>query len=473
MLLTITYNANPSTGENALDLGFLLFKNPNRPQVFEMNYGKAYVFYPQADVEVCTAALLLDIDPLDLARGKVGSKDGGLFDYVNDRPYVSSSFMSSTIAKVFGTALSGRCDQRPGLAEQPLALTAVITTLPCKGDPELPSRIFEPLGYSVSTTSQVLDETYPEWGEGKYIDLVIKGRIRLQDLLHHLYVLIPVFDRQKHYWVGHDEVNKLLRHGKNWLDDHPEKEMITNRYMGGRRSLARQVLKELQLDCIDDGQSGATGQENDEEEPAVVKPPSLNTQRLEAVLQALKETNAVSIIDLGCGEGNLLSLLLKDRRFTRIAGTDVSWSILERANQKLKLDRLAETQRKRISLFQGSLTYKDERFQGYDAACIIEVIEHLDQSRLMAFSQVIFGETRPQTVILTTPNVEYNKNYPGLAEGNLRHGDHRFEWTRQEFSRWAKEICRNYGYTVVIQQIGDKDEVYGTPTQMGVFTLCK
>lgn len=473
MLLTITYTADPSAGENALDLGFLLFKNPSRPQVFEMNYGKAYVFYPQATPEVCTAALLLDIDPIDLARGKVGSKDGGLFDYVNDRPYVSSSFMSSTLVKVFGTALSGRCDQRPTLVDQPLDFTVAITTLPCKGDPELLNRIFGPLGYTVSASSQVLDEVYPQWGEGKYVDLVIRGKVKLQDLLHHLYVLIPVFDRKKHYWVGPDEVDKLLRHGKNWLEDHPEKEMITNRYMGGRSSLARQALKGLQLDLLDEGQSGASDQESDEVKPAAIKQPNLNRQRLEAVVQALKATNAVSVIDLGCGEGNLLSLLLKDSRFTRMAGTDVSWSILERANQKLKLDRMAETQRKRITLFQGSLTYKDERFQGYDAACIIEVIEHLDESRLSFFSQVIFGETRPQTVILTTPNVEYNKNYPGLAAGHLRHGDHRFEWTRQEFARWTQEICRTYDYTVTIQQIGDEDEVYGTPTQMGVFTLCK
>lgn len=459
MLLTITYK-----GENATDLGFLLHKNPQRPQVFELNHGRAYVFYPKAEANVCTAALLLDIDPLDLARGKVGSRERGLFDYVNDRPYVSSSFMSTAISKVYGTAMSGRCDKRQELADCPLDLTAVITMLPCRGDTGMLESVFAPLGYTVEFTTSVLDEKHPEWGSSRYVDLTLSGKVCLQSLLRHLYVLIPVFDRQKHYWVGKEEVEKLLRHGEGWLEEHPEKEFIARRYMGRRRGLAR-----LALDRLDNGEGGAV-EEADAGEEEALKKPSLNSRRLTAVVDALKEAGATSVIDMGCGEGNLLQLLMKERSFARVAGMDVSYSILERAHLRLKIDRMPELQKNRITLFQGSLIYKDDRYTGYDAAAVVEVIEHLDQNRLTAFEQVLFGATKPPVVVLTTPNIEYNENYDGLAEGRLRHGDHRFEWTRAEFQQWGDEVAAKYGYTVVYRDIGDIDEVRGAPTQMGVFT---
>lgn len=469
MLLTITYK-----GENAADLGFLLFKNPRRPQVFELSYGKAYVFYPEIGDTVCTAAMLLDIDPIDLARGKVGSKEGskegGLFDYVNDRPYVSSSFMSAAIARVFGTAMTGRCDQKPELAEQAIDLTAVVSALPCKGDMEMLNRVFVPLGYDVSFETSILDERHPEWGGGKYADLTVSGKVRLQTLLRHLYVLIPVFDRQKHYWIGRDEVDKLLRHGEGWLKDHPEKDFITARYMGGRHSLTRMAMDKL----VEDGQTGALTQEAPSDDAEITpKPPNLNTRRLTAVVQALKNAGAASVIDMGCGEGRLLFLLLKERDFSRIAGTDVSWQALERARQRLGLERLPDMQKSRVALFQGSLTYKDGRFRGYDAACVVEVIEHMDLNRLPAFEQVLFGEARPGTVILTTPNAEYNERYEFLYEGSLRHRDHRFEWTRRQFEDWARGVAGQYGYTVAFSPIGDEAETHGAPTQMGVFTLCE
>ena len=463
MLLTITYS-----GKNATDLGYLLFKNPHRPQEFHLNYGKAYVFYPEISEIKCTVALLLDIDPLDLARGKVGSKDGGLFDYVNDRPYVSSSFLSTALTKVFGTAMTGRCDKRPELAEIPLHLTSEIKNLPCRGSISMINKIFEPLGYQVSYEEGILDEEYPQWGKSRYVNLKLTGNVKLQSLLKHLYVLIPVFDNQKHYWIGNDEVDKLLRHGEDWLEAHPEKDFIVRRYVGGRRGLAQKALEELVLDVMDDGHPGAVSEVEEDIEP----PLNLNTRRLNAVLEAVKNCGASSVIDMGCGEGRLLSLLLKESKIKKIAGMDVSWSVLERASQKLHLDRMTETQKSRIGLFQSSLTYKDKRFENYEAACIIEVIEHLDENRLSAFEQVVFGEAKPRTVILTTPNVEYNENYASLEEGKMRHGDHRFEWSRAEFQKWADQICKNFDYEVAIHQVGDEDENLGTPTQMGVFTKC-
>ncbi|MDR0435101.1 MAG: 3' terminal RNA ribose 2'-O-methyltransferase Hen1 [Gracilibacteraceae bacterium] len=359
MLLTITY-----TGKKTIDLGYLLYKNPYRPQVFELNHGKAYVFYPEISDERTTAALLLDIDPIDLARGKVGATGGGLFDYVNDRPYVSSSFLSTAISKVFGTAMTGRADAHQELSDSPLDLTATVTMLPCWGEQEKLKSVFEPLGYEVSHETFVSDENFPDWGESKYVNLTISGKVRLRDLLKHLYVLIPVFDRQKHYWVGADEVEKLLRIGEDWLPNHPEKAYITGRYLNRRRSLVNMAFERLAAANAVDGEILTAGPEESEDKPD--KKLNLNTQRLGSVVAALKSHGAQRVIDIGCGEGNLLNLLVKERQFTNIAGVDVSHVALERASEKLKLERAGDFMRERIQLFQGSLTYKDSRFSGYD-----------------------------------------------------------------------------------------------------------
>ena len=465
MLLTITY-----TGQNTTDLGYLLYKNPYRPQMFELNHGKAYVFYPEASNERTTAALLLDIDPIDLARGKVGSTGGVLFDYVNDRPYVSSSFLSTAISKVFGTAMTGRADAHQALSDSPLDLSATVTMLPCRGEQEKLKSVFEPLGYEVSYETFVSDEKFPDWGESKYVNLTINGKVRLRDLLKHLFVLIPVFDRQKHYWVGADEVEKLLRIGEDWLPEHPEKTYITGRYLNRRRSLVNMAFEQLAAANAVDGEVLSSESEDTEEKQD--KKLNLNTQRLGSVVAALKSSGAKRVIDIGCGEGNLLNLLVKERQFTHITGVDVSHVALERASEKLKLERAGDSMRERIQLLQGSLTYKDARFADYDAACVIEVIEHLDIPRLAAFERVLFEFAKPPVVVLTTPNKEYNANYGFLYDDDLRHGDHRFEWSRAEFRDWANKTAEKFGYTVQFSEIGDADETHGAPTQMGVFLLC-
>lgn len=462
MLLTITY-----TGQNTTDLGYLLYKNPYRPQAFELSYGRAYVFYPEVSDTSTTAALLLDIDPIDLARGKAGSTGGGLFDYVNDRPYVASSFMSTAISKVFGTAMTGRADRHQALSDSRLSLEAAITMLPCSGEQDMLNRVFQPLGYEVSFETFISDESFPDWGESRYVNLTIRGNVRLRDLLKHIYVLIPVFDRQKHYWVGEDEVEKLLRLGEDWLPGHPEKTYITGRYLNRRRSLFNMAFERLA--AADEDTAEVHADKNEESAPE--KKLTLNAQRLGSVIAALKSHGVSSVIDIGCGEGNLLSLLTKERQFSRIAGVDVSHMALGRANDKLKLDRSGDGVKERVTLFQGSLTYKDKRFEGYDAACVIEVIEHLDIPRLTAFERVLFEYAKPPLVVLTTPNKEYNSKYENLCPEDLRHGDHRFEWTRAEFREWANKTAKTFGYTVQFSEIGEKDEELGAPTQMGVFSL--
>ena len=458
MLLTITY-----TGKNTQDLGYLLHKNPSRPQEFSLNYGKAYVFYPEVSDSRTTAALLLDIDPIDLARGKAGSSEGGLFDYVNDRPYVCSSFMSTAVSKVFGTAISGRSKEKQELADTKLCLAAKIHMLAATNQNMIPE-IFEPLGYETEIEAFKNDDNFPGWGQSRYVNLTLTGTVLLRDLLNHLYVLIPVFDTQKHYYVSAEEIEKLLAHGEGWLKEHPKCEYITSRYLNRRRGLINKALAQL----IDE-----PGPEETENAAPEEKKPSLNRTRLRSVVDEVLASGAKSVIDMGCGEGNLTRLLIREKQLSRVAAFDVSFNALERCKDRLKIDRLHEALQNKLELFQSSLTYRDKRFEGYDCACVVEVIEHLDEARLSAFERVLFEFSRPRTVILTTPNVEYNVNYEHMNDNALRHGDHRFEWNRAQFTAWADAICEKYGYKSEIKEIGDSDDETGTPTQMGVFTLCE
>ncbi|HEV8363502.1 MAG TPA: 3' terminal RNA ribose 2'-O-methyltransferase Hen1 [Gemmatimonadaceae bacterium] len=465
MLLTIRTTHRPAT-----DLGFLLHKNPARVQSFEQSFGQAHVFYPEASADACTAALLLDVDAVALVRGRRGpaGEGGTLAQYVNDRPYVASSFLSVAIASVFGSALAGRSKERPDLVTTPIPLRARIAVVPCRGGAEFLRRLFEPLGYAVTATSHPLDIANPTWGDSRYLTVELSGTKRLSELLTHLYVLVPVLDDEKHYWVGSDEVEKLLRHGEGWLGTHPERETIAMRYLCHQRSLVDEAISRLVVDedpSIDEGAEMPGGAETQIEEPL-----KLNEQRLSTVVAALKAAGAKRVVDLGCGEGRLLRRLLDDRDFEEIIGMDVSHRALETASARLRLDRLAPMQRERIRLIHGSLLYRDSRLTGYDAATVVEVVEHLDPPRLAAFERVVFEFARPRVIILTTPNAEYNVRWPTLGAGTYRHKDHRFEWTRDQFQNWARALAVRFAYDVRFVPVGSDDPQVGPPTQMAVFT---
>jgi 3' terminal RNA ribose 2'-O-methyltransferase Hen1 len=466
MLLTITTNHIPAT-----DLGYLLHKNPARAvQSFPLSFGQVHVFYTEASAERCTAALLLDVDPVALVRGRQGNGGEGrspLAQYVNDRPYVASSFLSVAVSEVFGTALGGRCREKPELAETPLPLEATLHVVPCRGGEAFLRRLFEPLGYTVEARQYTLDPTFPEWGDSPYFSVRLAGTVRLSELLTHLYVLIPTLDAEKHYAIGDAEVEKLIRRGGGWLAAHPEKDAIVRRYLKHRRTLVQDALAQLTRE--DEPEADEAEARHDSEEQAVERKISLHEQRLGAVLGVLKQSGAARVQDLGCGEGRLLDLLLREKQFTTLLGMDVSYRTLEVAQDRLKLDRLPPLQRERIRLIQGSLIYRDERLTGYDAAAVVEVIEHLDPPRLAAFERVLWEFARPDTVVVTTPNVEYNPKFESLPAGRFRHKDHRFEWTRAEFQAWAEAICGRFGYAARFLPIGPEDPEVGAPSQMVVF----
>jgi 3' terminal RNA ribose 2'-O-methyltransferase Hen1 len=468
VLLTITNTAPPAT-----DLGHLLRKNPARVHSFDLSFGRTHVFYPQATPDRCTAALLLEVDPVGLVRNRRGPAGEGhsLQQYVNDRPYVASSFLSVAIAGVFGSALAGKSKEREELVDAPLPLAATISVLPCRGGESFLRRLFEPLGYTVTAQGYPLDDKFSDWGESAYFTIRLEHRLPLRQLLTHLYVLIPVLDNDKHYWVGDDEVDKLLRRGEGWLATHPEREIIATRYLKHRRSLVNDALERL----VGEEEPGPdqVQEKQGQEEAQIEERISLNEQRLGAVVAALKNSGARRVLDLGCGEGRLLWCLLKEQQFDQIVGMDVSYRALEIAQDRLNLDRLPEKQRQRIQLLHGSLMYRDKRLAGFEAAAVAEVIEHLDPPRLAAFERVLFECARPGTVVLTTPNVEYNVKWENLPAGKLRHKDHRFEWTRTEFQAWANRIGERFGYSVKFLPVGPEDAVVGAPTQMVVFTSSK
>ena len=478
MLLTLTTTHTPAT-----DLGYLLAKHPAKLQTFELNFGKAHVFYPEVTETRCTAALLLDVDPIGLVRGRAGSSEGGLLEqYVNDRPYVASSFMSVAIGDVLGTALAGRCKDRPELVQTAIPLEAKLAVLPCRGGEVLLRQLFEPLGYTITVEQHPLDSKFSDWGPSRYFTVTLAGTTTLSTLLTHLYVLIPVLDDEKHYFVGSDEVEKLHRRGEDWLASHPERELITRRYLRYKKRLTQDALTRLTetSDTSEDEVETAEIKAADEQhlEASVVAQPSvevadpvisLHQQRLNVVLTALKGAQAKRVLDLGCGEGQLLRKLLEDRSFEHILGMDVSIRSLETAHERLRLDQLPPLQRQRIQLIHGSLMYRDRRLENYDAAAIVEVIEHLDPPRLAAFERVAFEFARPSLIVITTPNAEYNVKFETLHAGQFRHKDHRFEWTRAQFQAWGAAIAERFGYAVQFSGIGPHDEAIGAPSQMAIF----
>ncbi|MYS85900.1 3' terminal RNA ribose 2'-O-methyltransferase Hen1 [Embleya scabrispora] len=571
MFLTIATTHQPAT-----DLGFLLHKHPGKAQRFSTTYGEAHVFYPEANDARCTAALLLDVDPIALTRGvkrgkgAKGSPDLALAQYVNDRPYAASSLLAVALGTVFRTAMQGRCDARPELAALPMPLEIEVPALPARGGEEMVRRLFEPLGCHVAIESIPLDSRFPTWGESRYVRLALSGTVLLADALRQLYVLLPVLDNAKHYWVAPDEVDKLLRAGEGWLSAHPDRDLIASRYLSRRPTLTRSAMERLaevdetapeNLDNAipdDAGEDAEAGEDSGavavavagvvsgvppegadagvEVTPAAAgvlagvgpvsvvgavategvapagvaavptaavpaiavlanapatgdvgvagegagadeRPPTLARQRRDAILAALRAAGAERVLDLGCGDGKLIGALLREPRFREIVGVDVSTRALTIAERKLKLARMSERQRDRVRLIQGALTYTDKRLVGYDAAVLCEVIEHLDEPRLPALEYAVLGSARPATVVVTTPNVEYNVRYApeeeggeGLAAGAMRHGDHRFEWDRATFRAWAERAAAKYGYATRFEPVGEIDPEVGPSTQMVVFT---
>jgi 3' terminal RNA ribose 2'-O-methyltransferase Hen1 len=441
-----------TTHQPAADLGYLLHKNPSRLHEETFPFGKGFVLFPEISDRKAEAALVLDVDPVGLVRG------GSTYDqYVNDRPYTASSFLSSAMLAFFSTAMSGRSKERQEVADSEIPLEFELPVLRMKSGEEFVRGLFEPLGYELEFTPV----------GGKYVRLNGKYAGRIRDFLTHLYILIPVVDDDKHYFVDKNEIDKLMNRAKDWLPTHPLKDAIIRKFLRYDKILTKEAvarLAEFEPDLDEVEVPGI------DEEIKAEKKLSLHTQRLEQVTAKLVELGATSVVDLGCGEGRLIQLLIKQKQFKKILGMDVCVRSLEFAARRLRLEDASEALRNRLELVHGSLMYRDSRLAGFDAAAIVEVIEHLDLARLAAFERVVFEFARPSSVVLTTPNIEYNAVFETMEQGALRHNDHRFEWTRAEFQAWCDGICERFRYRVEISGIGEEHPEYGSPSLMGVFT---
>lgn len=454
-----------TTHQPATDLGFLLHKNPTRVQDLDLGFGRAVMLYPEASEERCEFVLTLDIDSVALVRGRSGG-EGLLDQYVNDRPYAASSFLSVAIGRCLGAAMGGRSKDRPALAETKIPLDVTVAPLPVRGPPDLVERLFAPLGHAVEVTRHLLDPERPEWGEAPYVTLRLRGTARLADLLAHLYVLMPVLDDRKHYFVGEDEIEKLLGRGEGWLLEHPERDLIISRYLKRRGVLIKQALAQLE-EATAEPEAALDPAVQEISEAMIEQPLRLHERRLDCVAEVIAERRAKRVLDLGCGDGKLIARLVRDPTVEQVTGVEVSSAELVRAGRRFEV--LPEGLRRKVVVLQGSLIYRDARLRGFDAAALVEVIEHVEPDRLPHLERALFGDARPATVVVTTPNRDYNAQFPSLPSHQFRHPDHRFEWSRSEFEVWAERVAAEYGYVVRIEGLGDAHPDLGAPSQMAVF----
>ena len=459
MQIELTLTSNSEADYSARDLGFLLRKHPDHLHKRDTASGEISIFFTETEADRTTAIIHLYVDPVGLVRGKNQQSDGLLTQYVNDRPYAANSFLSVALTRALGQTMSGKSKEKQNLADRNLPYEVRIVPVALAGDAEIVESLFNPLGYEVDIQPLDID--------ANVMDLRIKGTTRLSVLLNHLYVLIPVLDNAKHYWIDKEEIDKLLAKGKGWLAKHPARELITRRALKHRRSLMNMALARLdEIVATEEAEDEPTSEPEEEFE----KPLRLHDLRLDTVAKALKEHGVSSVLDLGCGEGKLMQRLIKERGFQRIVGVDPSVRTLEKAKRRLYLDRAGDAMAERVTLQFGSLTYGDRRWHGFDAATLVEVIEHIEPHRLSALALSVFGDARPGLVIVTTPNREYNNLFEDMKEGQLRHPDHRFEWTREEFARWGDAVASEYGYDVKYSPLGPADETLGGPSQMAVFS---
>jgi SAM-dependent methyltransferase len=373
---------------------------------FDLPGGRAHLFRPSAE----EVAVMLELDPVT---------PGARPSFRGYTAYSAPEILGSALGRFFASALADEDDV-------PQAVEVRVSVLPCTAGEAVFSRIFAPLGYAVHATRRPLDPEQPRAGQGWLYVVALSGRQRLRDVLLHLRILLPFFSTDGLLRESGAGAMELWAEGRPWLETHPEREMLERRLLGR------------------------------------APPPELHDRRHEAVLAALKESGARRVLDLGCGTGPLLRRLLDEPQFDEVVGVEVERGALAQAAA-----RLPPGGRGRV--LHGSLAYRDARLAGFDAAAIVEVIEHLDPPQLAAFEGVVWETARPATVVVTTPNAEYNTLFEYHRNGRLRHPDHRFEWTRAEFRAWAEGVSTRHGYGVRFGAAGPEDARVGPLTQMAVF----
>ncbi|MFF2588046.1 3' terminal RNA ribose 2'-O-methyltransferase Hen1 [Peribacillus butanolivorans] len=437
-----------ASGDNVQAISYLLSKNPSN--LYERNHKGHLVrlFYSKFTETELEATIFVTPDPIELVKGNSNSYD--INHYINDREFAVSSIFCSLIRSALGTALNGQPkEEHTEWVNHPFSFQfefgPVVSSL---SDNQLKD-LFEPIGYEVMITRPEIEYSFQikDKSSARYISL--KGMKTLQDGLRHLFVLIPVIDNYKHYYIDEKEIEKLERYGDGWLKDHPMRDYIY-----------RQSLRFKEVYSIVENRKP---EEKKEEKESKVR---LNDLRYEKIVDTVSQMNPRSIVDFGSGEGKLSVRLGFVEGIKEILAVEPSQTAAIKA-----LGRFEKVKNKEKFVVPetlwGSLFYYDERLKNKDVIILCEVIEHIDEYRLPKVLDTILHNYQPNALIITTPNREYNEVYD--KEDVLRHNDHRFEWTRAEFRQWCTERNHRDIYSLKFEGIGEEHDTYGYPTQMCVF----
>lgn len=437
-----------AAGENVQVLSHLLAKNPNNVYERTQKDHAVRLFFSTFTDKQVEMTVFVTPDPLALINHSSGAYD--ITHYINDREFATSSIFTSLIRPALSTALNGKPKEEylkwvGHLFPFVFCFGPVATEL---SEQEI-RELFEPLGYDVGIEFGEINYSFHIKEKSSACYITLTGMTSLQKGLQQLFILIPVLDNYKHYFIDETEIEKLKRYGEGWLDTHPKKEFII------RKALRFKELYEQ-------------FEERDETQQSVrSKTLPLNEQRYEKIVDKVAGLpKKRKVVDFGSGEGKLSAKLGFVEGIEEILAVEPSES--ETIKALKRFEKLKE--QKDFTLpktIWGSLFYFDERLKNKDVIILCEVIEHIDEERLPKVMDLILAHYQPGAFIVTTPNKEYNHVYE-MSDG-MRHDDHRFEWTRQEYREWCKQMNHANQYDLAFEGIGEEDMQYGTPTQMCTF----
>ncbi|KQY91115.1 3' terminal RNA ribose 2'-O-methyltransferase Hen1 [Paenibacillus sp. Root52] len=470
-----------ASGEDAAVVSHLLAKNPNNIYDRTDKGVRVRMVYTRATSSETEVLIHAEPDPVDLVRGSPDGYD--ITQYINDREFVTSSLFCSYIRSALGTALNGKPkEEYTKWVEHPfdlqLSFGPVASDLPDRVVEEL----FSHLGYAVTLEREELSYSFDLKKRSSVRRIILRGQETVQNALRQLFLLIPVLDNYKHYFISEDEIDKIKRYGDGWLETHPHKELIVKRTLRFAELIRKYESKEGRLSISDNKPLSAEDVENDRNELAErsneasteastddVLTDDLNELRYRAITEVVARLpHRQRIVDMGAGEGKLSA------RLATIAGVESILAVEPSGQSRLRaMERFAKLEG-RHGVFAmpepiiGSLFYFDEQMQHQDVMILCEVIEHIEAYRLDGIMNTLLQEYQPEVLIVTTPNKEYNDVY-AMEQESFRHHDHRFEWTRAELAERCVEWSAGTNYTYTIQGIGEQVEGYGQPTQMIIF----
>ncbi|MEK4148209.1 3' terminal RNA ribose 2'-O-methyltransferase Hen1 [Robertmurraya sp. FSL W8-0741] len=442
-----------ASGQDVQVLSYLLAKNPNHLYERQVNNHFVRMFFSKFSKEEVEVTFFVTPDPIELSRNN--SERYEITSYINDREFVVSSIFCTFLRSALATALNGKPhEEYEHWVNHRFNLQFSFGPLSSQLSDNDIIELFAPMGYKTTISAGEIDYhmNFKTKSSARYI--TVEGLTTLQMGLRQLFVLIPVLDNYKHYYIDDKEIEKLERYGEGWLDAHPQREFIL-----------RQALRFKDLYSLVEKQTekGSNNQDNNDE----IRTMRLNDLRYEKIIDSIRQIPFKdSIVDFGSGEGKLSVQLGFIEGVKEILAVEPSESASIKA-----LKRYEKMARKENFLMPeqiiGSLFYFDERLKNKDIVILCEVIEHIDKHRLPKIMKTILNDYKPKVVMITTPNQEYNKVYKMNEE--YRHPDHRFEWTRDEFREWCEIQNGKNDYELTFDGIGEEHELYGTPTQMCLF----